>query len=219
MTGCTHISEGCYRCYAERLARRLKGINPKYANAFKPTVHKNALEEPLSWKRSRRVFVCSMGDLFHEDVPDDFVKDVFDVMRRAKAHVFQVLTKRSVRMLEMTKKMELTPNIWVGVTVESGQHLNRIKDLTRVSAQVKFLSCEPLLSKIDNLPLDGVDWVIVGGESGRGCRPMEAAWVRSIRDTCVSRSVAFFFKQWGGINRKAAGRQLDGRQWDEMPDQ
>jgi protein gp37 len=196
----------------------LKGINPKYANAFKPTLHRNGLEEPLSWKRPRRVFVCSMGDLFHEDVPDDFVKDVFDVMRRARPHVFQVLTKRSERLLDLTKKMELTENVWVGVTVESEQHLDRIKDLTRVSAPVKFLSCEPLLSKIDNLPLDGIDWVIVGGESGVGCRPMEAEWVRSIRNVCVSRGVPFFFKQWGGVNRKAAGRLLDGRQWDEMPD-
>jgi len=218
VTGCSKISEGCRYCYAERMAKRLHAMgNPKYCNGFKPTLHESAIDEPLKWKRSRMVFVCSMSDLFHKEVPTEFIQKVFSIMNRCTHHVFQVLTKRSSRLLEIQNHLEWTPNIWVGVTVESDQYTNRIKDLNAVDAQVRFLSMEPLLSDISDPELEGIDWVIVGGESGPHSRPMRPEWVRGIKDHCQRKDVPFFFKQWGGVNKKKSGRVLDGKVYSQYP--
>jgi protein gp37 len=218
VTGCTKISAGCKNCYAERMARRLRAIgNPNYAKGFKVTVHPHVLERPLSWKRPQTIFVNSMSDLFHEEVTRAFIAEVFDVMNQASHHTFQVLTKRSKRMLELSSHLRWAPNIWMGVTVESAECMFRIDDLRRTAARVKFLSIEPLLGSISNLQLEGIDWVIVGGESGPQARPMRLEWVTEIRDKCIEARVPFFFKQWGGINKKKAGRTLEGRTWDQMP--
>ena len=218
VTGCTKMSLGCKHCYAERFAKRLKAQgHPLYKNGFKPTVHPEVLDVPLRWKSPRLVFVCSMGDLFHEKVPDSFVKEVFSVMNRADRHIFQVLTKRSERMLALADSLVWTDNIWAGVTVEAAAYLKRVEHLRQVPARVRFVSFEPLLGPIHELDLHGVDWVIVGGESGPGARPMKPDWARRIRDACVSQGVAFFFKQWGGVRRKERGRLLDGKLWDQMP--
>ena len=217
-TGCTKVSLGCKHCYAERFAKRLKAQgHPLYRNGFEPTVHPEVLDVPLRWKSPRLVFVCSMGDLFHEKVPDSFVKEVFSVMNRADRHIFQVLTKRSERLLALADSLTWTDNIWAGVTVEAAAYLKRLEHLRQVPARVRFVSFEPLLGPIHELDLHGIDWVIVGGESGPGARPMKPDWVRRIRDTCVSQGVAFFFKQWGGVRRKERGRLLDGKLWDQMP--
>jgi len=218
VTGCSKISEGCLYCYAERMAKRLHSMgNPKYSNGFKPTLHESALDEPLKWKRARMVFVCSMSDLFHKEVPIEFIQKVFSIMNRCPHHVFQVLTKRSSRLLEIQNHLEWTPNIWVGVTVESDQYTNRIKDLNAVDAQVRFISMEPLLSDIPNPELKGIDWVIVGGESGPHSRPMRPEWVRKIKEHCHRKDVPFFFKQWGGVNKKKNGRLLDGKVYSQYP--
>jgi len=218
VTGCTKISTGCKNCYAERMALRLKAMgHPNYANGFVPTLHEHVLDAPLRWRKPRTVFVNSMSDLFHKRVPTEFILRLFEVMTRAKRHRFQVLTKRSGRLAALAGKLPWPKNVWVGVSVETVAFTNRILDLLKVPAAVRFLSLEPLLGPMPNLPLDGIDWAIVGGESGPRARPMRSEWVTGIRDQCVSAGVPFFFKQWGGINKKKAGRLLEGRTWDGMP--
>ena len=218
LTGCTKISPGCKHCYAERMALRLQAMRqPNYANGFDLTLHENALELPLKWKKPQTIFVNSMSDLFHKDVPVEFIAKTFDVMRRANWHVFQVLTKRSGRLLELSPMLPWAPHIWMGVSVETLQYAPRIDHLRQTGAMVKFLSLEPLLGPLPGLNLEGIDWVIVGGESGPGARPMDPAWVLEIRDQCLDAHVPFFFKQWGGTRKKKAGRGLEGRTWDEMP--
>lgn len=218
VTGCTKISSGCRHCYAQRMAERLRAMGqPNYANGFQVTTHPCALDIPLRWRKPQVVFVNSMSDVFHDDVPDGFIHRVFEVMNEANWHLYQVLTKRSQRMLALSPELPWSPHIWMGVTVESGEYLTRINDLRRTKAHVKFLSMEPLLGPVPTLDLGGIDWVIVGGESGPGARPMAKSWVTAIREQCLVAHVPFFFKQWGGVNKKKAGRLLDGRTWDEMP--
>ena len=189
----------------------------KYQNRFKVTVHPAALEEPLKWKKPRVVFVNSMSDLFHSAVPTEFIESVFDVMNRAHQHTFQVLTKRPGRVRKLNKKLNWTPNIWMGVSIESERWLPRLDILKQVDAHIKFLSLEPLLGPLPNIGLSGIDWVIVGGESGPGARSMETEWVQEIRDNCIESNTSFFFKQWGGVFKKRTGRILDNRTWDQMP--
>ena len=218
VTGCSKISPGCKNCYAERLANRLAAMGQdRYRNGFDVTLHYDLVDLPLRWRQPRLIFVNSMSDLFHEDVPDAFIMQVFDTMVAAHWHTFQVLTKRSQRLAGLAPRLPWSQNIWMGVSVESKKHTYRIADLRKVPAAVRFLSVEPLLEPIFNLPLTGIDWVIIGGESGPGCREMNADWVRQIRDRCIVRNVPFFFKQWGGVRKKNAGRLLDGRTWDELP--
>ena len=218
VTGCTKISHGCKHCYAERMSKRLQAMGmTKYRNGFSVTVHESVLYEPLRWKKPRLVFVNSMSDLFHRAVPTEFILSVFDVMNQASQHTFQVLTKRPGRVSRLNRKLDWTDNIWMGVSVESERWLDRVELLTTTDARTKFLSLEPLLGPLPSLDLNGIDWVIVGGESGPGARPMEPEWVREIRDNCVDNNVPFFFKQWGGVFKKRTGRILDGRTWDEMP--
>jgi len=218
VTGCSKVSSGCEHCYAERMALRLQGMGqPNYARGFKVTLHQRALRLPSTWKRPQMIFVNSMSDLFHEDVPLDFIQQVFDVMRRAPWHTYQILTKRSERLVELDPVLAWPPHVWMGVTVESADYTYRIDHLRHIHAAVKFLSLEPLLGPMPSLNLKGIDWVVVGGESGTGARPMDAKWAIEIRDQCVKAEVPFFFKQWGGVNKKKAGRALEGRKWDEMP--
>ncbi len=218
VTGCSKISSGCTNCYAERIAFRLKAMgNPSYANGFTVTLHEELLKLPLKWKKPHTIFVNSMSDLFHEDIPEEFIMRVFDVMHKADWHRYQILTKRSRRMLEMSSRLHWMPHIWMGVTVEEQEYIYRIEHLQQINSSVKFLSLEPLLGPITNIPLNGIDWVIVGGESGPKSRPIKKDWVLDIRDQCQDNRVPFFFKQWGGINKKKAGRVLEGRTWDEIP--
>jgi protein gp37 len=218
VTGCTKVSPGCKNCYAERMARRLQAMGqPNYAKGFDLAVHEHALELPLQWKTPQAIFVNSMSDLFHRDVPMAFIERVFDVMNRADWHQYQVLTKRSARLLELNRLLPWANHIWMGVSVETEKYLHRIDDLRGTGAHIKFLSLEPLLGPIPNLNLEGIDWVIVGGESGPGARPMLEDWVTDIRNQCGKAEVPFFFKQWGGVNKKKAGRLLEGRTWDKMP--
>ncbi len=218
LTGCTKISPGCLNCYAERLAKRLQAMgNPNYYNGFKLTIHEHALELPLSWQKTKLIFVNSMSDLFHPDVPLSFIRRVFLTMARAHWHNFQVLTKRSERLLELNSVLPWAPNIWMGVSVENQDYSFRIKHLCQTGAPVKFVSFEPLLSALSNLTLNGIDWVIVGGESGPGSRLIKPSWIRDIRDRCLYLEIPFFFKQWGGVNRKKSGCLLDGRAFNEMP--
>lgn len=218
VTGCTKVSAGCDHCYAETFAERWRGIvGHPYENGFDLTLRPHRLLQPLSWKKPHTIFVNSMSDLFHASVPDEFILSVFDTMNRASWHTFQVLTKRAERLERLSRRLELGRNIWIGVSVESSEYYWRIKHLQRVQAPVRFLSCEPLLAALDFLPLDGIDWVIVGGESGPGARPMKSGWVRSIRAQCRRKRVPFFFKQWGGVQKKRAGRTLDGKTHDAMP--
>jgi len=217
--GCTKISPGCKHCYAERFAERFRGVRDHpFEQGFDLRPVPEKLEEPLRWKTPQRIFVNSMSDLFHADVPLSYIKDVFDVMRRAYWHQYQVLTKRSERVLELSPKLNWQPQIWMGVSVENADYVHRIDDLRKTGAHVKFLSLEPLLGPLQKLNLRGVDWAIVGGESGPGARPMNAEWVTDLRDQCQRDGVAFFFKQWGGFQKKKAGRELEGRTWDEMPE-
>jgi protein gp37 len=219
VTGCTKVSPGCKNCYAERMAKRLKAMGQlNYRNGFDLTLHEHALEIPLRWKQPQTVFVNSMSDLFHEDVPLAFIKRVFAVMKKAHWHRFQVLTKRSERLFALRKKLDWPSNVWMGVSVETDDYAFRIDHLRKVDACVRFLSLEPLLGPLPNLNLKGIDWVIVGGESGPGARPVAEEWVLDIRDQCGKVSVPFFFKQWGGTNKKKAGRLLEGQTWSEMPD-
>jgi protein gp37 len=218
VTGCTKVSPGCKHCYAERMAQRLQAMGQtNYVDGFDVRCHDHILEVPLGWKKPRTIFVCSMSDLFHEKVPLDYVLRVFDVMKRAHWHRFQVLTKRADRMAILSPAFELASNIWMGVSVETDKYRGRIDELRSTDAQTKFLSLEPLLGPLPDLDLREIDWVIVGGESGPGSRPMLPDWVTDIRDQCLRARVPFFFKQWGGTNKKKAGRLLDGRTWDEYP--
>lgn len=218
LTGCSKVSPGCQNCYAEVMARRLQAKgHPNYRNGFKLTMHEHVLKVPLSWKKPRIVFVNSMSDLFHEDVSVEFIMKTLEVMRQAHWHRFQILTKRAERLAELDKKIIWTPNIWMGVSVENQDYTFRIDCLRKTSACVKFVSFEPLLEPLPRINLKGIDWVIVGGESGPRARPMSAEWVKDIRDQCIKASVSFFFKQWGGVNKKKNGRKLEGRTWDEMP--
>jgi protein gp37 len=218
LTGCTKISPGCKFCYAERMAKRLHAMGqPNYANGFKLAIHEHVLEKPLEWKTPQVIFVNSMSDLFHEKVPLDFIRKTFDVMRRASWHQFQVLTKRAERLVELSPQIEWPENVWMGVSVEDQDYVSRIDCLRRTGAMIKFLSLEPLLGPIPELDLTGINWAIVGGESGPGARPVLQEWVTDIRDQCMAAHVPFFFKQWGGVQKKRAGRALEGRTWDEMP--
>jgi len=218
VTGCTKVSKGCRNCYADKMARRLKAMGvPRYKNGFRPTVHYDVLERPLTWRRPRVVFVNSMSDLFHESVPLDFIRRVFEVMNACPQHTFQILTKRSARLKELAGSLDWSPNIWMGVSVENEKVTHRIRDLSSAPAHVRFLSCEPLIGPLSGLALRNIDWVIVGGESGARCRPIREEWVRDIRDQCAESGTRFFFKQWGGVHKKRTGRILDGRTWDDMP--
>ena len=219
VTGCTKISPGCRHCYAERMAKRLQAMGqPNYRNGFEPTCHAHMLTRPLKWKRPRMVFVNSMSDLFHEKVPLEFIEQVFSTMRKAPQHTFQVLTKRASRLEQVSSRVFWPENVWMGVSVESSSFLHRIHHLRESGAAKKFLSLEPLLGPLRNLDLTGIDWVIVGGESGPGARPILEEWVVNILRQCQSAKVPFFFKQWGGVDKKKSGRRLLGRTWDEMPE-
>jgi protein gp37 len=219
LTGCTKVSPGCKHCYAERMSLRLQAMGqPNYANGFELTLHEHMLDVPLRWKKPRLVFVNSMSDLFHRDAPEGFIFRVFDVMRRASWHIFQVLSKRSDRLLKLSPKIKWPANVWMGVSVERADYTFRIDHLRQTEAKVRFLSLEPLLGPLENLNLDGIHWVIVGGESGPGVRPLEEAWVADIRDQCLEADVPFFFKQWGGVFKSRNGRTLEGRTWSEMPE-
>ncbi len=218
VTGCTKVSPGCKNCYAERLALRLQAMgNARYRNGFAVTLQPDLLTLPLRWRQPRRIFVNSMSDLFHEVIPEDYIQRVFEIMGQARWHIFQVLTKRAGRLAELSPRLPWPPNVWQGVSVENARYTWRADLLRKVPAAVRFLSVEPLLASISDLPLDGIHWVIVGGESGGGRRAMAPEWVREIRDQCIATGVPFFFKQWGGRTSKAKGRLLDGRTWDEMP--
>jgi len=217
-TGCTKISSGCLNCYAETLSNRLKitGVQ-KYKNGFNLTLHTNEIKRPLKWKKPSLVFVNSMSDIFHEDIPESFILRVFEAMNTCHWHVFQVLTKRAKRLLELHEKLKWTPNVWMGVTVESEKYLSRIDLLRNTKAHIKFISCEPLLGPISDLNLEGIDWIIVGGESGLKARPMQKSWVLDILHQCKEAEVKFFFKQWGGRDKKKNGRKLNGRTYNELP--
>lgn len=218
VTGCKKISPGCKNCYAERLAKRLAAMGqPNYRNGFRLTLQPHMLELPLKWKKPQTIFVNSMSDLFHKDVPLEYIQQVFGVMNRASWHRFQVLTKRADRLAELGRELQWSENIWMGVSVENQEYVHRIDDLRKTTAAVKFLSLEPLLGRLKNLDLGGIDWVIVGGESGAGARPIKKEWILEIKQQCELVDVPFFFKQWGGFNKKKAGRLLEGRTYDEMP--
>ncbi|MBF0138502.1 MAG: phage Gp37/Gp68 family protein [Magnetococcales bacterium] len=219
VTGCTKISAGCRNCYAERMSKRLHAMgNPRYYNGFRTTAHPDLLEKPLkTWRRPRMIFVNSMSDLFHDDVPDDYILNVFKIMSQSTQHTFQVLTKRSARLNQMANQIEWPSNVWMGVTVEDDRHKFRIEHLRKTPSSIRFLSIEPLLGPLGSIDLRGISWVIVGGESGPGARPMQADWATSIRDQCLARNIPFFFKQWGGVRKKAAGRMLEGHVWNQMP--
>ncbi len=218
VTGCTKISHGCKHCYAERLAKRLQAMGmPKYRQGFRPVIHEASLAEPSRWKRPSYVFVNSMSDLFHQSIPASFIRAVFSVMNQTPQHVFQVLTKRPGRAAQLSPSLSWTPNIWLGASVESERWLPRIDHLRATEAAVKFLSLEPLIGPLSRLDLNRIGWVIVGGESGPRARPIESRWVREIRDNCLDHDIPFFFKQWGGVFKRKAGRLLDGRTWEQMP--
>lgn len=218
VTGCTKISPGCKFCYAERMAKRLQAMGKeRYADGFDLTLQPDVVELPLRWKKPRIIFVNSMSDLFHKDVPTTFIQDCFRVMSEASQHTFQVLTKRPERVAEIADELLWPPNVWMGTSVENQDYVWRIRMLREIPAAVRFLSVEPLLGPISRLPISGIDWVIVGGESGPGARPMKEEWVTQIRDRCLKFEVPFFFKQWGGVNKKRTGRTLEGRTWDQMP--
>jgi protein gp37 len=219
VTGCSRVSEGCRHCYAERMAKRLQGMGvAKYANGFEVTPHPDVLEDPLKWKKPRLIFVNSMSDLFHEKIPVAYLRQIFDVMRRADWHVFQILTKRTERLAKMSPRIDWPPNVWMGVTVESARFTHRIDLLRSTGAAIKWLSMEPLLSAVPDINLTGIDWIVVGGESGPGARLMKKEWVVDIQRQCREQKVHFFFKQWGGMNKKEAGRKLNGRIYDAMPE-
>ena len=218
VSGCTKISLGCLNCYAERMAKRLKAMGQRrYRNGFKVTLHPEALDEPYGWKKPRVVFVNSMSDLFHEQIPFDFIGQVFSTMEANARHTFQVLTKRSKRLREIGPLLEWSENIWMGATIENNDYVGRAEDLRSTTAAIKFLSLEPLLGSVPDLDLRGIDWVIVGGESGPGAREMKEEWVIEVKEKCRIANIAFFFKQWGGVNKKKAGRLLQGRTWDSYP--
>lgn len=218
VTGCSKVSSGCANCYAFRMAKRLKAMgNPRYKNEFDVTLHEDLLEEPFKWKKPRLIFVNSMSDLFHEEVALDFICKVFDTMNDTPHHTYQILTKRSERLRELSSELEWSHNIWQGVSVENASTEYRISNLRYVPARIRFISFEPLIGPLNYLDLKEIHWVIVGGESGPGARPMEVQWVRDIRDTCLKQDVPFFFKQWGGVQKHLTGRLLDGEIWDQYP--
>lgn len=218
VTGCTKISQGCKNCYAERMAKRLTAMgSDRYRNGFQVTLHPDLLDVPRRWRQARTVFVNSMSDLFHDDVPLTYIGRVFDTMRDCPQHTFQILTKRSERLAESAPLLFWPSNVWMGVSVEDERAIQRIADLRRVPAAVRFLSLEPLIGPLDALPLDGIHWVIVGGESGPRARPIRKDWVRSIFQQCRAAKVPFFFKQWGGVRKDFTGRKLYGKTYDEMP--
>lgn len=218
VTGCIKVSQGCKHCYAERMAKRLNAMGAvRYVDGFRPTLHDDLIDVPRKWKRPRVIFVNSMSDLFQEDVPDAFIRRVFDTMCDCPQHTFQILTKRSERLRQLSASLPWPSNVWMGVSVEDSRVKNRISDLATVPAHVRFLSCEPLIGALDNLNLDRIHWVIVGGESGPHARPMRQEWVESIHRQCEREGAAFFFKQWGGVRKKSTGRELHGRTYDEMP--
>ncbi|MBY0618350.1 DUF5131 family protein [Sphingomonas ursincola] len=229
VVGCNVISPGCANCYAMRMARRLEAMGQrKYAGTTRMTggrpkwngvirVDEDSLRLPATWRVGRMIFVNSMSDLFHDEVPFEFIRRVFHTMKDTPQHTYQILTKRAERLEAFAHMLDWPPNIWMGVSVENADYLHRIDHLRRISAKVKFLSLEPLLGPLEGIDLKHIDWVIAGGESGPGSRIMEPSWVRSIRDQCQSAGVAFHFKQWGGVNKKKSGRALDGRTWDEFP--
>ena len=219
VTGCTKISSGCKNCYAERMANRLKMMGqPNYVNGFQVTIHEHVLDYPLNWKKPKTIFVNSMSDLFHEQVPESFIIRVFEIMKKAHWHRFQILTKRSKRLRIMNSKLDWPENVWMGVSVEDDSVKFRIDDLRDVSAAIRFLSCEPLIGMIESIDLKNINWVIVGGESGPYARELKKDWIIKIKEQCERQDVPFFFKQWGGVNKKKSGRLLDGKIWDEMPE-
>lgn len=234
VAGCTPVSPGCLNCYAARMALRLAQINPGITNKYRGTAKRakngrpvfsgvinldpDSLDLPKRWRKGKLIFVNSMSDVFHEGVPDDYIKRIFRVMNECPQHQFQVLTKRPERAAAIASELKWTPNIWMGTSVESMVYTHRIEMLRKIGAAVRFLSCEPLLGPIPKLPLDGIHWVIVGGESGPGARPMEESWVLQIRDRCREFKVPFFFKQWGGVRKHITGRTLGGRIWNQMPE-
>lgn len=219
VTGCTKVSQGCKHCYAERMAKRLEAMgSPRYEHGFQLTIHADLVDLPRRWRRPRMIFVNSMSDLFHDDVPLQFIQRVFETMEACPQHVFQVLTKRSHRLREVAPHLPWPSNIWMGVSVEDNQVRHRIEDIRAVPALTRFLSCEPLIGPLTDLNLEGIHWVILGGESGPHARPMQPEWVRDIRDRCEKAQVAFFFKPWGGVRKHVTGRELDGTHHDEFPD-
>ncbi len=218
VTGCSQVSDGCKHCYAYRMAKRLQAMgNKRYANGFEITLHDDLVDLPKSWKRPRKIFVNSMSDLFHEKIPEKFIEKIFRTISATPQHTFQVLTKRAERLAALAPQLPWADNLWMGVTVESGKYRSRIDLLRTVPAAVRFLSVEPMIGPVPNLNLQGIDWVIVGGESGPGSRVISASWVEDLRDQCLAGGVPFFFKQWGGFNKKRAGRLLDGREWSQYP--
>jgi protein gp37 len=218
VTGCSKVSSGCKHCYAERMATRLQAMGAsRYANGFRLTLHPDLINPPRTWKKPRLIFVNSMSDLFHEAVPEEFIGQVFATMNDCPQHTFQILTKRSQRLAQIAPRLVWSQNIWMGVSVENQAVVNRISDLRNVPAGVRFLSCEPLIGPLEQLPLQEIDWVIVGGESGPGARLMAKEWVTSIRNQCRRAGAAFFFKQWGGVRKDLSGRTLDGRTYNELP--
>ncbi len=218
LTGCTKISDGCANCYAANFARRLQAMgNARYQNGFKPTVHEDLIELPKSWKAPKKVFVNSMSDLFHEDISTETILKIFKIMNECPQHQFQILTKRSERLKEIASQINWTDNIWMGVTVENNKYYSRIADLKETGARIKFVSAEPLLGSLSEIDLDGIDWLIVGGESGPHSRVMEKAWVEELQQIAKKAKVAFFFKQWGGFNKKKNGKLLNGKIIQEYP--
>ncbi len=218
VTGCTKISPGCKNCYAERMAKRLQAMGqPNYRDGFRVSLHEHALALPLKWKKPQTIFVNSMSDVFHEDVPESFIRRIFETMAKAPWHTFQVLTKRAERLETIGRNLTWPDNVWMGVSVEAKDYLYRIDHLRNAGARVKFISFEPLLAGLGKIDLHGTHWAIVGGESGPRARPIDKAWVLEIRDQCISADVPFFFKQWGGTNKKKTGRLLDNRTWDQVP--
>lgn len=218
VTGCTKVSQGCKHCYAERMAKRLRAMgNARYRNGFRLTLHEDLIDLPRRWRQPKIVFVNSMSDLFHRNVPLEFIQRVFATMEACPQHTFQVLTKRSERVREVAEHLPWPENVWMGVSVESTRVIHRVSDLQAVPARIRFLSVEPLIGPLNMLPLENIHWVIVGGESGPGARPMKPEWVESIHRQCRDAGVAFFFKQWGGVRKDLTGRELHGRTYDEMP--
>lgn len=218
ITGCTKCSDGCLNCYAASFAKRLKAMgNARYANGFQVTVHHDLFNKPLQWTKPKMIFVNSMSDIFHDDVPEKDILDLFRVMNQAKQHTFQVLTKRSERLMHLSSKIEWTDNIWMGVSIENKQVLYRANHLRASGAKIKFISAEPLLESISTIDLSGIDWLIVGGESGQKSRPLKEEWVVELRDIALEKGIAFFFKQWGGLNKKKNGYMLQGKCYREYP--
>ena len=217
-TGCSKVSPGCAHCYAETFAERFRGVpGHPYEQGFDLTLWPARLDLPLRWRRPRMIFVNSMSDLFHESIPDDFIRSVFDTMGEADWHTFQILTKRHDRLAELGPTLDWHPNVWMGVTIENRRFVHRADRLREVEPAVRFISAEPLLGPLEGLDLDGIDWLIAGGESGNRHRPVRKEWITDLRDRCQDEGVAFFFKQWGGRRAKSGGRQLDGRTWDDFP--